>query len=388
MSEIYAQDGVHVAEGDSFSQFAGELCRSTYGSSPFVDVRDFSRGHFRGPRGFQLKNLPEGCFLDLAPDGDGTKPVLIDAMGTYTPAFYDSAAYGWIAMTCGDITRWGGLPLVLVNNFDVASLGETGSETNDAARQMLRGAARIAREQNLVLFKGETAELGLYVGTDNRFSTISYLWSGVALGVYHPDKMITGDSVEKGMVVMALREQGFRNNGISSVRAALRNRYGEQYYTNTEASLDLEEAAAPAVLYDRFLAYVNGWYRSDFAAEIPMHLIVHVTGGALRSKLAEDILFPRGLSAILDDLWDPPVIMSQCAEWRGMADEDCYEVWNGGQGALVVIDECHVETFCRRARAHLIEAKVAGRIRKEEVPTLRIYSKFGGGREICYRAQV
>jgi phosphoribosylaminoimidazole (AIR) synthetase len=77
----YAQDGVNVAEGDTFSRFAGALCRETYGNSPYVEIRDFSRGHFRGPRGFRLKGLPKDCWMDATPDGDGTKVVLVDAAG-------------------------------------------------------------------------------------------------------------------------------------------------------------------------------------------------------------------------------------------------------------------------------------------------------------------
>jgi len=59
----YAEDGVNVVEGDSFSSFAASLCQATYKNSRYVEVHDFSRGHFRGPRGFKLKGLP-GRLLD------------------------------------------------------------------------------------------------------------------------------------------------------------------------------------------------------------------------------------------------------------------------------------------------------------------------------------
>jgi len=115
-------------------------------------------------------------------------------------------------------------------------------------------------------------------------------------------------------------------------------KFGPNYYSKPEAQEALKKAAVHAVLYDRFLAAANGWFAKDFEPLIPMYLIVHLTGGAIKSKFAEDILFPRGLSAYLDNLWERREIMRQCAEWRGMSDEECYETWNGGQGALVVID--------------------------------------------------
>jgi phosphoribosylaminoimidazole (AIR) synthetase len=368
----YAQDGVNVVEGDEFSAFAGALCRSTYGNSPFVEVKDFSRGHFRGPRGFRLKNLPADCYLDAAPDGDGTKVVLTDAAGDY-----DNAAYGWIAMTCGDVTRWGGLPLVLVNNLDTASIGKAGDAVNGAFRAMLRGAARIANQQGLILFKGETAELPGLVTSPNPNATAKYLWSGVCIGVYDPRRIITGDQVTEGMIVMALLDI-LRNNGISSVRKAFVKKFGEDYYQKPEAWSHLRAAATPAMLYDKFLAKTNGWFQPDFKPLIPMHLAVHLTGGAIKSKLADDILFPRGLSADFDNLADPPEIMRNCAEWRGMSDDECYETWNGGQGELVVIDGAAESEFVAMAAEFGIKAQRAGKIVKRDKPSVIIQSKFTG----------
>ena len=371
----YAQDGVDVEEGDSFSKFAGALCRQTYKNSPFVTVRDFSRAHFRGPRGFQLNHayLPQGCWLDITPDGDGTKVVVVDAAGDY-----DHAANGFVAMTFGDVTRWGGLPLISVNNLDTETLGKTDQPVNNAFRRMMLSLKRLADEQQFVMFKGETAELPGCVTSPNPYALAKYLWSGVAFGVYNPKTIITGDKIRPDMIVMALRELGFRNNGISSVRKALTLKFGTDWRLTVQARRALAEAAVPAVLYDQFLAHVNGWYAPNFKPVIPMYLIVHVTGGALKSKFAEDILFPRGLSAELDNLWDPPKIMRQCAKWRGMDDEQCYETWNGGQGSLVVIDAHNENEFVELASAFGIEAKRAGKITQEEKPQVILHSKFSG----------
>jgi len=367
----YTQDGVNVVEGDTFSRFAGALCRATYGNSPYVEVRDFSRGHFRGPRGFRLKRIPEDCWLDATPDGDGTKVVLVDAAGDY-----DNAAYGWIAMVCGDITRWGGIPLVLVNNLDTETIGKRGQPVNDAFRAMMVSVQRIANEQQLVMFKGETAELPGCVTSPNTAALAKYLWSGVAIGAYNPKTIITGDQIREGMVVMALRELGLRNNGISSARKAIVMAFGS--LSCPEAKEAVKKAATHAVLYDKFLATANGWFAEDFYPLVPMYLIVHVTGGAIKSKFAEDILFPRGLSAHLDNLWEPPEIMQQCAKWRGMSDEECYETWHGGQGALAVIDPAYELKFVNLARSFGVEARCAGKITKEAWQTVVIESKFTG----------
>lgn len=385
MANAYAADGVNVSEGDSFSAFAGGICRSTYGNNPYVTVNDMSRGHFRGPRTFNFKGLPAGYAIDAAPDGIGTKVVLIDAASSYRQAARDL-----VAMTCGDITRFGGLPAVFINVLDVKTLGKHGGSagayeraTNQAFRNLMEGLGEVCREQNLVAFKGETAELGVCVSSENRDAMAQFNWAGTAIGVYHPDKMVTGETLAPGQCVVAFREVGFRSNGVSSVRKALSKKFGAEWYRNPKAAAAILAAAQPSVLYDRFLSWLNGWFEADFVPIVKAHLIVHVTGGAIRSKFGEDVLFPRGLSAHLDMLWEPPEIMRQCAEWRGMSDEECYETWNGGQGALVVVDECDYEILEVLAKKQGLEARLCGRITDHKNPRVTIRSKFNG-KEITF----
>ena len=388
MTSTYRADGVNVAEGDLFSAFAGEICRQSFRNSPFVKVHDLSRGHFRGPRGFTLKNLPKGYFLDTPSDGVGTKVIVIDANFSHRQAARDL-----VAMTCGDITRFGGMPLILVNVLDVRTLGKSTPDasekelaTNTQCRALIAGLGEVCKEQKLVAFRGETAELGVCVDSDNPDATVKCNWAGFALGVYHPKMMITGAGLRPGQQVVALKEDGFRANGISSVRKALAIKFGPKWFTNPLANVSIAEAATPSVLYDRMLCEANGWYQKNSRRPFKMHLVVHVTGGAIKSKFAEDNLFPQGLSAHLDGLWKPLGIMRQCKEWRGMTDEECYETWNCGQGALVVVNEKECNNFVDFAYKSGIQAKRCGEITKETNPHITIRSQFTE-KEITYWAK-
>lgn len=370
---LYAQDGVNVAEGDNFSAFAGAICRDSFKNSPFVEVTDFSQGHFRGPRGFQFVNLPDGWFVDAVGDGIGTKVALIDAVFAHRKSAQDI-----IAMTAGDITRWGGKPLVFVNVLDVATLGEKDSETNRALRMMLKGLGEVAREQKIVCFRGETAELGACVGSPHARATAPFNWAGCMLGVYLGDRMITGATLAPGQTVVALQEPGFRSNGFSSVRKALEMAFGENYWSHPDAKRFISAAARPSKLYDAFLARANGWTVPVATPRFTFHLITHITGGGIVGKFAEDILFPRGLSARLENLFSPTEIVRWVAKTRGMSDEECYRTFNCGNGALVVLDEKEVAPFVRMAREYDISAQPCGVITATQsgLPTLEIFSGF------------
>lgn len=378
-NDLYKKDGVDIEAGDFFSSFCNDINKRTYGNSPYVRILDLSRGNFRGPKGFTFENLPAGTVQTAAMDGIGTKVVVIVASGKVK-----TSASNVIAMTAMDITRYGGLPLMFLNIFDVRSLGEIGSETFEQCQEVMRGLEELAHEHGYVLFTGETAELGQCIGSENPDAKLMFNWGGAMLGVYHPDKMILGDTLAPGQAIIALRDN-FRSNGISSLRKALVMKYGPQWWDNPEAMEDIIASASPSAQYDRMLNTAHGWFdENPMQARIKMHLIVHLSGGAFESKLGNDMLKGRNLSAELDDLFDPQEIMKKCAEWRGMSSRECYKTWNGGQGAIVAVDECDVESFLALAREFNVEAKRAGRITERKEHLLTIVSKFGDGELLTY----
>src|SRR3989344_2942172 len=246
--KIYSKDGVDVEEEALFSSFAGSICKASYSNSPFVEIHDFSGGQFRGPRPFTFKNLPEGYFIEASTDGLGTKGILIDAAKTH-----HLAAYDLIAATASDITRFGGIPLVFLNVFDTTSIGNEGDEVNKTYKSAISGLGKVAKEEEVVLLKGETAQMGDAMGSEITDSQTKLNWSGVMIGAYHKDKMITGEKLAPGQVIVALKENGFRCNGISSVRKALRGKFGKEWWNNPEARESVQLAATPSVLYDKYV---------------------------------------------------------------------------------------------------------------------------------------
>ena len=205
------------------------------------------------------------------------------------------------------------------------------------------------------------------------------------IGAYHKDKMITGENLAPGQVIIALKENGFRCNGISSIRGALRVKYGKEWWRNPDAKERIRQTATPSVLYDAYVNTLHGWYDKNFKPEITLHAVVHLSGGAFREKLAKDILLPKKLSAELFDLWDPPQIMRECAFWRNITDEEFYEVLHGGQGMLLVVDEKDAEYCVKRAKDFEIQAKIAGKVTKESEPQVSIKSKLTPDKIIIYK---
>src|SRR3990167_4533261 len=159
--KIYSKDGVDVEEEALFSSFAGSVCRASYKNSPFLEIKDLSKGQFRGPRPFIFKNLPKGYFIESSADGIGTKGIIIDAAKTHHLAAYDI-----IAMPASDVTRFGGIPLVFVNVFDTTSIGNKGDKISKIYKSVISGLGNVVKKEKIVILKGETAQMGDAIGSE------------------------------------------------------------------------------------------------------------------------------------------------------------------------------------------------------------------------------
>jgi len=368
----YAEDGVSVSLGDKLSAYAGELCEQTFGNSEYIWVRDFSKGFFRGPKSFEPISLPPGTTFDLSPDGARTKTIITDAAMKH-----HFSARDWLAMCSGDIMRWGGKPILFINDLNVSSLGENEeSETYQAARRLLHGLKTTCDDLGYVMYKGETAEMGPCVSSGNINATLKYIWSGTAFGLLNPRNMITGKGLAVGQSIMALYDDGFGANGGSSVRKAFELKFGGNWYAREDAQRYIRMAAEPCTLYDKFLTNINGWDSADLQPLIKSYLNVHLTGGSFKGKFFEDILLRYGFSAELDSLFDPPEIVSLCGEWRGLSPTEFYETFAGGQRVLSVIDNRDIKKYIQIAKKFKLKAKKCGKIVKNDSPRLAIHSKF------------
>lgn len=367
---VYGKDGVDISAEEEWSKTAHALCRETYGASAFVQIRASGRDHFRLGGGYTWNLEISDMSLDVAADGLGTKPTIIAAAGRF-----EAAAHDLVAMIAHDMTREGGMLTLLTTVIAVDGVGTADSPARQALVRMFTELQRLALEHNFVLYKGETAQISDHLGEGFGSVSLKFLWEGVGHGVYDTKRRVRTEELRDGQVVIALREQGFRCNGISSVRKALERKFGATWQTSEEARPYVYEAATPSVLYMKVLNELLGWDTTG-GKTVPIYAVCHVTGGGIPGKFAEDVLFRAGLSAELDDLWEPPAIMQHCAEWRGMAAEECYRAWNGGQGMLVVLDQSNAAHCIDAARRHGIDAKMCGEIRTSQSPELIIHSKF------------
>ncbi len=364
--------------GDSFSEFAGAVCVGSFGNNHHVEVVS-KDNYFRGDREFRFTNLPDRWAMDAASDGIGTKAILHSLNNSQ-----DAAAVDLVAMCTMDMIRSGGFPLVLNNVLDVRELGELASDdpeevaVNVAHRKVLMELGETASREHLVLFKGETAELGVCVGSEIMNDRTAFNLSGTCIGVTHPDKKLSG-KLYPGQMIIALHDPGMGANGFTDLRTGLRGQFGKEWWLNHRAREFVKFAAQPCAMYNQLLLYANGWTTFGFEAPVKMDAIIHVTGGSLYGKLFKDHLQRvEGVGAVLDSLFDIPAEMRELAEILGWDDHTFYRKWHGGQRGLIILNRNDAAEFLGMADRYGVLAKVCGEIIASDTPKLEIHSRFTG----------
>jgi phosphoribosylformylglycinamidine cyclo-ligase len=367
----YSAAGVDVDAGDKISQLWQQAARQTYGNrADRLGQLTVSGTSFTDIRGLDL-NLLEGrrdLILNGGVDGVGTKPELAERQSDrlkqiptievqeehreHAGIFHDA-----VAMVADDIARDGGEPVAIYTIFDARFLTVKQAET--VVKQLGQGAMEACKLAEIVYPNGETAELGSRV---NGYGEFNYNLGAFAIGATHKERALNGQKIQTGDQIIALREHGFRANGISLVRKVLSAEFGSYWHLKTDLA---QEALKPSIIYTSAFVDMHGGYRIEQAPKAEVHAIIHVTGGGIPGKLQRK-LAAVGKGAVLEDLFDPPEIMQKVQDWSmhhndlATPDTELYQALNGGNGALVITNQ--PEEVIEIAASHDIDAKVAGEI--------------------------
>ncbi len=363
MSEknAYARAGVDVDIEAEASRIMYEASKRTFGNrkgligdivAPFDD--------FAGLKMVSASKLPEGTFFSVGFDTAGTKVELAQKMNKH-----DTIAFDLLAMVCDDALMRGGEPVLVGTNLDITSLG-TDERFLPIIRELAEGYVAAANEANVAIINGEIVQMGRLVQGSGDFP---YHWGAACVWFGRKEKLLTGAEIKVGDAVVALREHGFRCNGWSLVRKVFTDVHGENWHTEAfeDSTLGIK-ALMSSIIYSRFVVGIQGGYAGNSIAEI--HGVAHITGGGVKEKMIR-MLRPSKLGARLENLFEPPAIMTYCQKIGNVPDVDAYNAWNMGQGMMLVTPE--PEKVLAEAKKYGIEAQVAGKI--IDVPKVTIVSR-------------
>jgi len=303
----YRDAGVDIEAGNDLVREIGPLAAST--RRPGSDA---GLGGFGGL--FDLKAAGfDDPVLVAATDGVGTKLMVANAVGKH-----DTVGIDLVAMCVNDLIVQGAEPLFFLDYF------ATGKLDVAAAADVVAGIAEGCRQAGCALIGGETAEMpGLYAPGD-------YDLAGFSVGAVERDRVLTGDKVSAGDVILGLASSGLHSNGFSLVRRVVE-----------QSGVDYSDPApwGGSTLGEALLAPTRIYVKSclDLVRADKAKAFAHITGGGLLENIPR--VLPDDLSAEIDgSSWQVPPVFAWLAENGGIADTELARTFNLGIGMAVIVD--------------------------------------------------
>jgi len=305
----YRAAGVDTAEGARAVEGIRSHVRATYRPEVIGDIGGFG-GLFSAAK---LKDMADPVLVS-GTDGVGTKIELAKLLDRH-----DTVGIDLVAMCANDILVAGAEPLFFLDYVAVGRL--------DSARmeRIVAGVAEGCVQAGCALVGGEMAE---HPGT---MDANDYDLSGFCVGVVDRPKMITGEAIAPGDVVLGLASSGLHSNGFSLVRKVL--------VEGREAELELPRVDLGGVtLGELLLTPTRIYVKSVLAAlaSVPVKGMAHITGGGITENL--DRALPATCNArVVRGSWKVPPVFGLVQDAAGVDDDAMYRTFNMGVGFALVL---------------------------------------------------
>lgn len=307
MSNAYKKAGVDVEKGYEAVERMKKHIQKTNRSEVLGDV-----GAFAGL--FELTSLKyDEPILVSGTDGVGTKLML-----AFEQNKHDTVGIDLVAMCVNDIAAQGAKPLFFL---DYIGCGQNDPEVIE---QIVSGVATGCVEAGAALIGGETAEMpGMY-------KTEEYDLAGFTVGIAEKAKLITGESIQAGDVVVGIQSSGLHSNGFSLVRQLVKSLDLSKVYDGLSEPLG-DVLLTPTKIYTKAIEAVLE--KNDIKG------ISHITGGGFYENFPR--ILPEGLGVeIASSQWEKPEIFNWLQDKGNLSNEDMYGTFNMGIGmALIVAKE-------------------------------------------------
>jgi len=317
----YKSAGVDIHAGNETIKRIKKSVESTFSPAVLTGIGSFGSL-------YDLKDIMRDYqhpVLVQSIDGVGTKTIIARMMNKY-----DTLGIDLVSATTNDIIVLGAKPLTLL---DYIANDKLNPET---VEQLVSGMVKACRENHISLVGGETAEMpGTYFPGEHDLV-------GIITGVVEKDKVIMGNNIVPGDVVLAFVSSGLHTNGYSLARklffdiGKLRVDSEVPEFQRTLGEILLE----PHINYTRPVLHL-------LQQNVAIKGMAHITGGGLLENIPR--VLPAGCAVeIKKNAWPEQAVFSMLRDLGRLDDNEMYRTFNMGVG-LVMIGDASIADSARAA---------------------------------------
>ena len=312
MGKTYKESGVDIDAGENLIKGIKGFVRNTFTDSVLTDVGLF--GAFFEPN---FKDFEKPVLVSSV-DGVGTKLKVAFMMDKH-----DTVGQDLVNHCVNDILVCGARPLFFLDYF------ATGKLKTEVAEKVIFGLAKACKENGCSLIGGETAEMpGMYEEDE-------YDIAGTIVGIVDKSKIIKGDSIKSGDILIGLPSTGLHTNGFSLARNVLFPKYKV-----TDILPEFNNCIGEELLkvHKSYLPVVD-----SIRDKITIKGLSHITGGGIIGNTMR--IIPKGHQLKIDwNAWSRPEIFSLIQKDGEVPEEDMQRAFNLGIGLIIIVDKNDVSS--------------------------------------------
>ncbi|MDE5996017.1 MAG: phosphoribosylformylglycinamidine cyclo-ligase [Eubacterium sp.] len=307
-SESYAAAGVDVTAGYKSVELIKSHVKKTNipgvigGIGGFGGMFEIAANEYKNP------------VLVSGTDGVGTKLKLAMLMDKH-----DTIGIDCVAMCVNDVACSGAKPLFFLDYI------ACGKNYPEKIEQIVKGVAEGCIQSGCALVGGETAEHpGLMPDED-------YDLAGFTVGIGDKDKLVSGDNLKAGDVLIGVASSGIHSNGFSLIRKVfnINEETIKVYYDELGKTLG-EELITPTRIYVKPLL--------ELMSKVTVNAISHITGGGFYENVPR--MLKDGFTAVIekDKCFKLP-IFDLIQKTGNISEHDMYNTFNMGTGLVIAVDK-------------------------------------------------
>jgi phosphoribosylformylglycinamidine cyclo-ligase len=303
----YRDAGVNIDEADRAVSLIKRAARKTFTRRVMTDIGSFGAGYRFG--GFKRPVLISSA------DGVGTKLKV-----AFLANRHDTVGQCLVNHCVNDIAVQGAQPLFFLDYFAVGKLDA------EVAGQVVAGLAKACAENGCSLIGGETAEMpGLYAAGE-------YDLAGFIVGGVEQSRLLTGESIQPGDVLLGLPSTGLHTNGYSLARKLLLEVAG---YTVKSFVPELDCTVGEELLK------IHRSYLEPIRRLMDLGLLAgaaHITGGGITDNTPR--ILPAGCAAeVRPGSWPVLPVFELLRRLGNIPEDDYRRTFNQGIGMILVVPQ-------------------------------------------------
>ncbi len=339
----YEQSGVSIHANDAMVEQIHRHVASTFGQR-VMELKGGFAGMFRLDYDEKLfKRNYKNPVLVACTDGVGSKVQLAAKMKKY-----DTVGIDLVAMSVNDMLVQGAEPLFFLDYLGVHRLQPA------IITQMVKGVAAGCRQADCALIGGETAEM------PDTYRTNDFDMAGFAVGIVERKKIIAGQNVRIGDVILGLGSNGVHSNGFTLIRNIC-FKQADLKMEDKPAALDgqtLGEALLePTRIYVQPIVKLLGQYK----VKQIVHGMAHITGGGLVGNVPR--VLPKNCNAVIKkSSWPKHSVFSFLQEAGPVEEEEMYKVFNMGIGFVLIVAEDFASSIAKKLKRYGEKVYNIGRV--------------------------